>query len=200
MKVLIINAHLTYPNWTEGKLNQEFIKTAKELFQSKSIEVLETHIEKGYDPAEEEQKHLDADVIILQTPINWFGAPWIYKKYVDEVFNIGLFNKSFLAGDGRSTETPNNQYGTGGKLQGKKFMISATWNAPAEAFDNPNQYLLQGKTLEDIFLHITSVYRFCGVEDILKSFNCYNIFRREKEDIAHDFKAYTEHLKKVLDI
>lgn len=78
-----------------------------------------------------------------------------------------------------------------------KFLISATWNAPSEAFNNPNQQLLKGKTLEDIFLHITSVCAFCGVE-ILESFNCFNIFRREKEDIAQDFKAFENHLAKVL--
>ena len=27
-----------------------------------------------------------ADLVILQMPVNWFSAPWIYKKYVDEVF------------------------------------------------------------------------------------------------------------------
>lgn len=197
MKVLIINAHLTYPNWTEGTLNQAFVQTAKDFFASKSVEVLETHIEKGYNVEEEVQKHLDADVILLQMPVNWFGAPWIYKKYIDEVFNLGLGTQQFLSGDGRSPENPNNQYGTGGKMQGKKFLISATWNAPQEAFGNPTQTLLQGKSLEDIFLHITSVYRFCGAET-LASFNCFNIFRREKTDIANDFKAFEQHLARVL--
>lgn len=197
MKVLIINAHLTYPNWSEGALNQEFIKTAKHFFSQKSVEILQTHIEKGYNAEEEVQKHLDTDVILLQMPVNWFGAPWIYKKYIDEVFNVGLGTKKFLSGDGRKPENPENQYGTGGKMQGKKFLISATWNAPAEAFGNPDQSLLKGKTLEDIFLHITSVYRFCGVE-ILESFNYFNIFRREKEEIAQDFKALEKHLAEVL--
>ena len=136
-KVLIINAHLTYPNWTEGKLNDAFFQSAKDFFTTKSYEVIETTIEDGYNPEEEEQKHLAADIVILQMPVNWFGAPWIYKKYVDEVFNSGLFSKSFLTGDGRTKDDPTKQYGTGGILQGKKFMISATWNAPAEAFDNP---------------------------------------------------------------
>lgn len=82
---------------------------------------------------------MEADIIILQTPVNWFGAPWIYKKYVDEVFNSGLYSQKFLTGDGRTRKDPTKQYGSGGKLQGKKFMICATWNAPAEAFDNPDQ-------------------------------------------------------------
>jgi modulator of drug activity B len=144
-KVLLINTHLTYPNWTEGALNNSFFKIAKDFFVSKSYTVLETIVEDGYQPVEEEQKHLEADIVILQMPVNWFGAPWIYKKYIDEVFNSGLFSKSFLLDDGRTREDETKQYGTGGNLQGKKFMICATWNAPAEAFDNSEQKLMQGK-------------------------------------------------------
>lgn len=196
-KVLLINTHLTYPNFTEGTLNASFFKVAKDFFESKSYEVLETIIEDGYDPIEEEKKHLEADIVILQMPANWFGAPWIYKKYVDEVFNVALYNKSFLLGDGRTPENPTAQYGTGGLMQGKKFMICATWNAPAEAFDDPNQTLLQGKGISDMFLHITSNYRFCGY-DILDSYNCFNIYRRT--DIAKDVENYPTHLAKVFDL
>ena len=43
----------------------------------------------------------------------------------------------------KSAQTdPTKQYGSGGKLQGRKFMICATWNASAEAFDNSAQQLL----------------------------------------------------------
>ncbi len=196
-KVLLINTHLTYPNWTEGTLNNTFISKAKDFFGAKGIEVLETKIENGYNVDEEVDKHLNADIIILQTPVNWFGAPWIYKKYVDEVFNAGLMGKTFLTGDGRIPEDPTKQYGTGGLLQGKKFMICATWNAPLEAFDNPNQELFKGKGLVDIFLPITSCYRFCGV-DIVDSYNCFNIFR--STEIAKDLENYPSYLERVFDL
>ena len=155
---------------------------------------METIIEDGYIPEEEEQKHLEADIVILQMPVNWFGAPWIYKKYVDEVFNCGLLSKSFLADDGRSNDDLTKQYGTGGTLQGKKFMICATWNAPAEAFDNPGQSLMQGKSTADLFLNITSNYRFCGYE-IMDGYNCFDIFRGS--DIAKDLSNYPSNLKEV---
>ncbi|MEO6232540.1 MAG: NAD(P)H-dependent oxidoreductase [Ferruginibacter sp.] len=193
-KVLLINTHLTYPNWTEGKLNDSFIQKAKAFFEAKKIEVLETTVEKGYQADEEEKKHLEADIVILQMPVNWFGAPWIYKKYVDEVFNSGLFSKSFLTGDGRAKEDLTKQYGTGGLLQGKKFMICATWNAPAAAFNNPKNELFEGKGLADIFLHITSNYRFCGY-DILPGYNCFDIFK--DGDISKDLEHYPTHLAQV---
>ena len=137
MKILIINTHLTYPGWSEGKLNLAFMDLAKAFFVERGHQVAETFVERGYDPEEEVKKHAAADLVILQTPVNWFSAPWIYKKYVDEVFNVGLAKEVLLAGDGRTRQDPSRQYGTGGKMQGKKFMISATWNAPREAFDNP---------------------------------------------------------------
>ena len=193
-KVLLINTHLSYPNWSEGKLNDESHQVAKDFFTSQSIQVLETKVEDGYVPEQEVEKHIEADIIILQTPVNWFGAPWIYKKYVDEVFNSGLTSQKFLAGDGRTRTDPTKQYGSGGKLQGRKFMICATWNAPEEAFDNSAQELLQGKGISGLFLNITSNYRFCGCE-IITGYNCFDIFKNE--NIAKDLENYPAHLKRM---
>lgn len=193
-KVLLINTHLTYPNWTEGNLNNSFFQIAKDFFIKQSYEILETTVEDGYQAEEEEKKHLEADIIILQMPVNWFGAPWIYKKYIDEVFNSGLKNKTFLTGDGRSKDDPTKQYGTGGLLKGKKFMICATWNAPKVAFSNPDQKLFEGKGLSDIFLHITSNYRFCGF-DIIDSYNCFDIYK--SEGIDNYVKNYPAHLEEM---
>jgi hypothetical protein len=89
MKILSINTHLTYPGWSEGKLNLTFMNLAKAFFVERGYPVAETFVERGYDPEEEVKKHAAADLVILQTPVNWFSAPWIYKKYVDEVFNVG---------------------------------------------------------------------------------------------------------------
>lgn len=196
-KVLLINTHLTYPNWSEGLLNDTFHQKAKEFFLEKGFEVLETKVEGGYNADEEVEKHLEADIIILQTPINWFGAPWIYKKYVDEVFNSGLHSTKFLAGDGRTREDATRQYGTGGKMQGKKFMISSTWNAPKASFDDPNQMLFEGRSTVDVLVQITSNYRFCGVE-IMADYNCFDIFK--EGDIAGCLEDYPKHLEKILSL
>ncbi|MNK06743.1 Modulator of drug activity B [compost metagenome] len=196
-KVLLINTHLTYPNWSEGLLNDAFHQKAKEFFTAKNFEVLATKVEDGYNADEEVEKHLEADIIILQTPINWFGAPWIYKKYVDEVFNSGLSSAKFLAGDGRTREDASRQYGTGGKMQGKKFMVSATWNAPKEAFGNPEQKLFQGISSADFLMHITNNYRFCGVE-VVADYNCFDIFK--DGDITGDLENYPKHLERVFSL
>lgn len=196
-KVLLINTHLTYTGWTEGTLNNSFIQKAKGFFEAKGFDVLETKIEDGYNADEEVEKHLEAAIVILQTPANWFGAPWIYKKYVDEVFNSGFASKKLLLGDGRTREDATKQYGSGGLMQGRKFMICATWNAPAAAFDNPENKVFEGKGLTDIYLPITSNYRFSGY-DIIESYNCFDIFR--SSDIAKDLEKYPVHLAEVLGI
>ncbi|WP_231425950.1 NAD(P)H-dependent oxidoreductase [Pedobacter sp. Leaf250] len=196
-KVLLINTHLNYPNWSEGKLNDAFHQKAKEFFISKGFEVLETKVEDGYDADQEVEKHIAADVIILQTPINWFGAPWIYKKYVDEVFNSGLASAKFLSGDGRTREDLTKQYGTGGKMQGKKFMVCSTWNAPKASFDDSDQILFEGRSTADVLIQITSNYRFCGV-DIVPDYNCFDIFK--DGDIVGTLENYPAHLEKVFSI
>ena len=106
MKILSINTHLTYPGWSEGKLNLAFMDLAKAFFVERGHQVAETFVERGYDPEEEVKKHAAADLVILQSPVNWFSAPWIYKKYVDEVFNVGLAKEVLLAGDGRTRPDP----------------------------------------------------------------------------------------------
>ena len=194
MNVLIINTHLTYAGWSEGKLNLAFMEQAKSFFAERGHQVAETFVERGYDAGEEVAKHAQADLVILQMPVNWFGAPWIYKKYVDEVFNAGLANKVLLTGDGRTRSDPTRQYGTGGNMQGKKFMVSATWNAPSESFDNPNGVLYGGKGTADVFLNITSNYKFCGYE-ILPDFGVFDIFKKP-EEIPEALAAYSHHLEK----
>jgi len=196
-KVLLINAHLTYPDWSEGKLNKSFYQEAKMFFESRNYKVLETNVAEGYSPEEEVEKHIEADIVILQTPVNWFGAPWIYKKYVDEVFNSGLHSQKFLSGDGRTREVVAKQYGSGGKMQGKKFMICATFNAPAESFNNPTQLLMQGKSTADLFLNVTSNYRFCGY-DILPGYNAFDIFKND--NIAKELENYPQHLANALSL
>ena len=79
-------------------------------------------------------------------------------------------------------------------MQGKKFMICATWNAPEEAFGNPAQELFQGKNTSDLFLNITSNYRFCGC-DTIAGFNCFDIFKNE--NIVNDLVNYSTHLNSV---
>ncbi|PIF34509.1 modulator of drug activity B [Flavobacterium sp. 9] len=192
--VLLINAHLTYPGLSEGQLNKAFYDKAKEFFLSQNFKVLETKIEAGYSVEQEVEKHMQADIIVLQTPVNWENTPWIYKKYVDEVFTSAMFSKKFLSGDGRSENDPTKEYGTGGKMQGKKFLLSATWNAPKESFNNPKQPLWKGKSADDALSNIGANYAFVGYT-VLPGHYCYDVFHNKH--IKEDLENYPKYLKKV---
>ncbi len=77
--------------------------------ESREFEVRHTHIEKGDDVESEVQNHLWADAIILQSPVYWFGTPWIDKKYIEAVFTAGMVKGLFITGDGRTRENASRQ-------------------------------------------------------------------------------------------
>ena len=193
--ILLINAHQFYEGFSEGKLNRTMVDVAKEVLEASGCEVKLTQIEQGYDINQEVEKHLWADFIITQSPVFWFGTPWIYKKYADEVFTAGLVQQSLLIDDGRTRKDPDKQYGTGGKMQGKKYMLSLTWNAPEQAFNDTEQYLFEGKSVDDVFIANTSNYKFCGA-DILPSFSCFNVVKNP--EIEEDIHRYQKHLKNII--
>ncbi|NUG01066.1 NAD(P)H-dependent oxidoreductase [Acinetobacter oleivorans] len=195
-KVLIINTHQFYEGISTGTLNNSVVEIMKETMTNLGCEIQLTHVEKGYDINEEVNKHLWADLIITQSPVYWFGSPWIYKKYVDEVFTEGLKQGTFLADDGRTRNDPSRQYGTGGKLFGKKYMLSLTWNAPQEAFDNSEQKLFDGRSVDDVFIHNTSNYRFCGVE-VLPTFSFFDVFKDPQ--VSKDIESLKQKLIKIFD-
>lgn len=194
--VLIINAHQFYEGISTGVLNNMMAEIIKEEMEKQGHTVKQTAIARGYSIDDEVQKHLWADLIILQSPVFWFGMPWIYKKYVDEVFTAGMMQGAFLTGDGRTREDPTKQYGTGGLLQGKQYMLSLTWNAPKEAFGNTQQQLFNGKTVDDVFVSNTANYKFCGI-DILPSFSCHDVMKQA--DVENDIVRLLEHLRLVIE-
>lgn len=193
--VLLINAHRFYEEISPGRLNRTMAGVIREEMEKRGYEVRQTDIEQGYDIDAEVQNHVWADIIILQSPVCWFGAPWIYKKYVDEVFTAGMFVQSFLSGDGRTREDPRKQYGTGGLMHGKKYMLSLTWNAPREAFGDKNQVLFAGKMVDDVLVANTANYKFCGAE-ILPSFSCHDVMKAP--DVEADIARLRKHLATIV--
>jgi len=194
-KVLIINAHQKYEGFANGKLNQTFMDTAKETLEAENCEVKITYIEKGYDIEEEIAKHEWADIVITQTPVYWFNTPWIHKKYIDEVFTTALVQGRIVIDDGRTRMNPDKQYGTGGLCQKKKYLLSTTWNAPAEAFNDKGQILFEGISADDALINLSANYKFCGFE-VLEGFHSQNVMKDPQ--IETDIERLKEKLKKII--
>jgi modulator of drug activity B len=189
-KALVINTHHPYES-SPGRLNAALAERIESVLRSKGYEVRSTRSAEAYDVAEEAEKHRWADVIILQGPVYWMGFPWSFKKYQDEVY--GLLSGALYDGDGRHRDRPELQYGTGGLGQDKKYMLSLTYNAPRELFDNPSQYFLQGKGVDDMFLPTHLNFRFMGMEP-LQTFICYDVHK--DPDTENDFKRLERHLER----
>lgn len=187
--ILIINAHHKYP-FAEGRLNESLVSRATEQLQGKGHEVRLVEVENGWDVEAELESHKWADVVLLQTPVNWMGVPWTFKKYMDEVYTVGM-SGALCEGDGRHHEAPKENYGSGGTLKGKKYMLSLTFNAPQEAFNNTAEYLFQGKGVDDLLFPMHMNFRFFGMEPI-ETFACYDVMKNP--DIEGDFKRFDRHL------
>ncbi len=192
--ILIINAHQYYEGVSEGKLSASMVQLAKELFEQKGYFVQITHVEKGYNVTQEVDKHAWADIIITQSPIFWFSSPWIHKKYIDEIFNEGLAQKKLILTDGRTTKNGSKQYGTGGLMQGKKFLLSTSWNAPKESFNDKNQILYEGMSVDEALINISTPYRFCGCE-ILEAFSFFDVIKNPQID--RDKAEYIKYLDRL---
>lgn len=178
-KLLIINGHETYES-SPGQLNRTMVEVMIEELKGK-FEIKTSVLEEGYDIAEERQKFLEADVIIYQMPVFWFAAPSVLKKYMEEIFQIGVFY----------VRAP--EYGRGGHLTDKKYMLSTTWNAPAEAFNTPGKFF-DGRSVDEALIGFHLAQKYIGLQP-LPSFACFNVV---KDPQIEQFKnGLRQHLQQV---
>lgn len=188
--VLIINAHEPSP-YSEGKLNAALVARASRQLERKGHAVRVVTMQDEI-VVEDQLAHFEwADRVILQSPINWMTIPWSFKKYMDEVFTAGM-GGALCQFDGRSEEEPKKHYGTGGTRTNSKYMLSLTFNAPEESFNDDSEYLFQGKSVDDLMLHMHANFRFFGMS-ALPTFACFDVMKNA--DVENDFKRFEEHLE-----
>lgn len=189
---LLINGHQRYEGFAEGKLNHILCETIMEFLTGKGYDVKTTVVESGYDVGEEHQKYSWADFVIVQTPVYWMSVPYLFKKYIDEVFTSAV-GVTLWNDDGRTRTDPSKKYGSGGLMHGRRYMISTTWNAPKEAFEDPDQFF-EGKNVDDVFLWLHKNFQFCGMEAI-PSFSCHDVLKNA--EVENDLERLRQHLTKV---
>lgn len=180
--ILIINGAEPYP-FAEGRLNKTLVDSMTELL-SKKYNIKTTIVNEGYSVEDEIKKFTWADIIIFQHPIFWFGLPGKFKTYIDQVYIYGIFFEGV------------ENYGTGGLMKGKKYMLSTTWNSPLKAFQNEGNFF-EGKSVDEALFHIHKTHQFCGFEP-LKSFSCHNVI--QNPEIDNYLKNLEIHLKDVFQI
>ncbi|MEO1080106.1 MAG: NAD(P)H-dependent oxidoreductase [Pseudomonadota bacterium] len=189
-KILIINAHHPYP-FAEGKLNGRLVELAQEILSERGHETRLSVPASGWDTEAEVDHHVWADAVLLQTPVNWMSMPWSFKKYMDEVYTAGMDGR-LCNGDGRSSAAPKANYGAGGTLTGKRYLISLTFNAPEEAFNDPDEYLFQGRSVDDLMMPMHMNFRFFGMT-ALPTYACFDAMK--DADPESYFSGFRRHLE-----
>lgn len=186
--VLILNAHHYYP-FSEGKLNAALIEKADAFFQAKGYQTRVVNTQDEFDVETELENHQWADIVFLQSPINWMGMTWSFKKYMDEVYTAGM-GGALCHGDGRHQDNPKANYGKGGTLNNTQYMMSLTLNAPAESFADVADFF-EGKSVDDLVFPMHMNFKFFGMQG-LPTFACYDVMKNA--DIESDFARFEKHL------
>lgn len=190
MKILLINGGKAFGH-SEGRLNRTLHDEAKAVLTKLGHQVQETHIDAGYDANEEIEKYLWMDAVIYQMPGWWMGEPWIVKRYLDEVLTPG-YGKLYNS-DGRHRVNPTKGYGSGGLLQGRKHMLSLTWNAPIEAFTDPQEFF-GGVGVDGVYLHFHKANEFIGLSP-LPTFIANDVIKAT--NVPQYLSDYRSHLEQV---
>lgn len=185
----IINAHQRWEGIADGKLNQHFIDTIDKTLTKHNINHTITTIDINYDIDYEVDRLINADLIIFQFPMYWMSAPWLAKKYIDEVFMRG-YSKIYRS-DGRDIE--GGLYGTGGMLN-NKYMLSITANAPSQAFTDPTQFF-HGLGVDDAFIAIHNSFKFVGCKQ-LPTFIAHDVIKQPQ--IAQDTQRLVNHIEQII--
>lgn len=194
-KVLVINGAQRFGH-SGGLYNRTITEnTVKVLEGFGNVDIKITHVDEGYDHDEEVQKFVWADYIIYHTPIWWFQLPNGLKKYIDEVFTAG-HAKGIYLNDGRSSAQPDINYGTGGMLGGRKYLVTTSWNAPSTAFTLPGEFFNEMNVDDGPLFGFHRMNAFVSMEK-LESFHFYDV--EKNAAVERDMQRYREHLRSVFE-
>ncbi|QZY81326.1 NAD(P)H-dependent oxidoreductase [Klebsiella sp. CTHL.F3a] len=185
--ILIINGAKSF-NFARGELNELYVNTANEVLSHLGHTISVTRADSNFDPQNEISKILNSDILIYQMPGWWMGEPWTVKKWIDEVFTEG--HGSLYESDGRTRSDGSKKYGSGGLLQNKKYMLSLTWNAPLEAFNDPEQFF-EGVGVDGLYLHLHKANQFLGMRS-LPTFITNDVVK--SPDVENEIRLFSDHL------
>ncbi|MDN3584081.1 NAD(P)H-dependent oxidoreductase [Mucilaginibacter flavus] len=191
--IFVINGGQIFAH-SGGLFNKTLLDTTVNYFAEKEgFEIRSTDINDNYDPMQEAENYKWADVIIYHTPIWWFQLPNGFKKYIDEVFTAG-YNNGIYRSDGRTAENPAINYGTGGLMHGKKYLLTTSWNAPATAFTLPGEFFNGHSVDEGPLFGFHRMNAFTGMQP-LESIHFYDVMKNA--NIAQNLQHYQQHLNKL---
>ena len=166
MKILVIYSH-AYPETSKAGNAILEVFQATPSFEVRNLDALYPDLGK-IDVVAEQQALLEADVIIFQHPIFWFGVPAALKRWMEVVLQHGF------------------AYGTDGdKLHGKKFIHSFTAASGADTY--------AGELGRALRAPIEASALYCGMEYV-QAFPLYGQLTLTNPNVAQEAKAHAEKL------
>lgn len=178
MIILLIKAN---PKLYEAKggLNADLFSASSDLFLTNHT-VLTSDIAGGkWDITKEIDKLKQADLIVYHFPIWWFGVPSILKRYFDEVL---VHKETFIMTD---------EYGEGGQLCDKKFMLVVTSNMKKSDFGT-TAILNEYSHIDEILTQIILTNKYIGIQEQLATFHADDVIQG---DVTNVIDSYHSHLQ-----
>lgn len=96
------------------------------------------------DVTTEQQRLVNADIIILQFPFYWYGIPSLMKRWIEDTFTHGFSHGA-----------------TGNKLHGKKLIMSFTSGAPVDMYRHGG---FQNYTIDEFMPPLKQFANLCGMK------------------------------------
>lgn len=191
-KVLIVNGGQVYDE-SGGKFNNTLTDWTSVFLTENGFEVRITKTGEEYDTAKEIENFVWADIIIFHTPIWWFQVPNRLKLFIDDVFQQG--RGTIYKSDGRTHTNPEYNYGTGGLLQGRKYMVTSSWNAPEGAFTIPREIMYGFPPDKGVLYGFHIAMKFVGLTK-LQGMHFYDVAKGLTQERLNNYhKEYLAHLK-----
>ncbi|RXK60789.1 flavodoxin family protein [Lacibacter luteus] len=193
MKIFIINGGQVFAH-SGGFLNQRITEWDQSFFTHENgFELKTTNINHAYDLQEEVEKFVWADIIIYHFPVWWFSVPHGLKEYLDKVLTAG-HRAGMYYSDGRKMNNPDRNYGTGGLLHGRKYMVTTSWNAPEAAFTLEDEFFQQKSVDEGVLFGFHRMNAFLALS-ALPSFHFHDVEKNMTADRLEQFRLdYLQHL------
>ena len=139
-RILVLFAH---PSPRRSKLNQRLVARLQAVPNVIIRDLYELYPDFHINVAAEQALLRQADLVVMQFPIHWFGAPAIIREWQDSVLTAG-----FAFGPG------------GDALKGKNFMLVVSTGGGAASYCEGRPH---GAAIESYLLPYEQTAVFCGM-------------------------------------